>query len=108
MSQAKISIVAAIGENKELGKDNKLLWHIPEDLQHFKQITTGHPIIMGRKTFQSIGKPEGLPNRLNIVLSRNISYNQTGEFPGVIFLPVQSDWDKVFNIATDWELKKNE
>lgn len=65
----KISIVAAIGRNRELGKDNKLLWSIPDDLKRFKEITSGHPIIMGRKTFESIGRP--LPNRLNIVITRN-------------------------------------
>lgn len=64
-----ISIIAAIGKNRELGKDNKLLWHIPEDLKHFKEITSGHPVIMGRKTFDSIGRV--LPNRLNIVITRN-------------------------------------
>ena len=64
-----ISIIAAIGKNKELGKDNQLLWHIPGDLPRFKQLTSGHPIIMGRKTFESIGKP--LPNRTNIVVSKN-------------------------------------
>lgn len=63
-----VSIIAAIGaKNRELGKDNKLLWHIPEDLKRFKEITKGHPVIMGRKTFESIGKP--LPNRTNIVIS---------------------------------------
>jgi len=63
-----ISIIAAIGKNRELGKDNKLLWHIKKDLQHFKKITFGHPVIMGRKTFESIGKP--LPDRINIVVTR--------------------------------------
>lgn len=64
-----ISMIAAISENLALGKDNKLLWHIPEDLKHFKEITSGHPVIMGEKTYLSIGKP--LPDRLNIVLSKN-------------------------------------
>lgn len=64
-----ISIIAAIGPNRELGKDNKLLWHIKKDFLHFKNITLGHPIIMGRKTFESIGKP--LSGRINIVISRN-------------------------------------
>ena len=64
-----ISIIAAVAENNAIGKDNRLLWHIPEDLKHFKQFTTGHAVIMGRKTFDSIGKP--LPNRQNIVLTRN-------------------------------------
>lgn len=62
-----ISIIAAIGKNRELGKDNRLLWHIPEDLKRFKELTSGHPIIMGRKTFESIGKV--LPNRTNIVIT---------------------------------------
>lgn len=64
-----VSIIAAIGKNRELGKDNKLLWNIPEDLKRFKDITNGHPIIMGRKTFESIGRV--LPNRTSIVITRN-------------------------------------
>ena len=63
------SIIVAIGKNRESGKGNKLLWHIPEDLKNFKEITTGKTVIMGRKTFESIGRP--LPNRKNIVLSKN-------------------------------------
>jgi dihydrofolate reductase len=67
-----ISIVAAIGNNRVLGKNNQLLWHIPDDLKRFKQLTLGHPVIMGRKTFESIlsvlGKP--LPGRTNIVVTR--------------------------------------
>lgn len=66
----KISIIAAIGKNRELGKDNKLIWHIKEDLQRFKSFTKGHPIIMGRKTWESLPfKP--LPNRTNIVVTRD-------------------------------------
>ncbi len=71
-----ISIIAAIGKNRELGKDNKLLWHIPEDLKRFKTLTSGHVVIMGRKTFESIGKP--LPNRINIVVTRNRSWTPLG------------------------------
>jgi dihydrofolate reductase len=63
-----ISIIAVIGKNRELGKDNDLIWHLPSDLKRFGEITKGHPVIMGRKTFQSIGHP--LPNRTNIVISR--------------------------------------
>jgi dihydrofolate reductase len=63
-----ISIVVAISENHVIGKDNKLLWHLPNDLKHFKEITTGHTIIMGRKTYDSVGKP--LPNRRNIIITR--------------------------------------
>ena len=63
------SIIVAIGNNNEIGKNNKLLWHIPEDLKKFKEITQGKTVVMGRNTFESIGKP--LPNRHNIVLSKN-------------------------------------
>lgn len=70
----KISIVAAIGKNRELGKGNKLIWHIQEDLQRFRDLTKGHPIIMGRKTWESLPiKP--LPNRTNIVITRNLSFS---------------------------------
>jgi dihydrofolate reductase len=63
-----ISIVVAISENHVIGKDNKLLWYLPNDLKHFKEITTGHTVIMGRKTYESVGKP--LPNRRNIIITR--------------------------------------
>ncbi|MDR2878842.1 MAG: dihydrofolate reductase, partial [Fusobacteriales bacterium] len=61
------SAIAAVGKNYEIGKKNQLLWHNSEDLKNFKKITTGKTVIMGRKTFESIGKP--LPNRRNIILS---------------------------------------
>ncbi len=71
--EPEIGAVAAIGRNRVLGRENKLLWHIPDDLKRFKQLTEGHPIILGRKTYESIlgylGKP--LPNRLNIVVTRD-------------------------------------
>jgi len=70
-----VSIVVAIAENHAIGKDNKLLWHLPKDLKHFKEITTGGTVIMGRKTYDSVGKP--LPNRRNIVITR-----QQIEIPG--------------------------
>jgi dihydrofolate reductase len=63
-----VSIIVAIGENNAIGKNNQLLWHLPADLKHFKNKTAGHTIIMGRKTFDSLGKP--LPNRRNIVVTR--------------------------------------
>ena len=63
-----ISIIVAIGENNAIGKNNQLLWHMPADLKYFKNKTSGHTIIMGRKTFDSVGKP--LPNRRNIVVTR--------------------------------------
>ncbi|WP_017446164.1 type 3 dihydrofolate reductase [Gayadomonas joobiniege] len=65
----KISMIAAMTPAGVIGGDNKLLWHLPADLQHFKRLTLAKPIIMGRKTFESIGRP--LPGRLNIVLSRH-------------------------------------
>jgi dihydrofolate reductase len=71
-----ISIIVAMAHNRVIGKDNALPWHLPEDLKHFKQLTTSHAILMGRKTFQSIGKP--LPNRLNIVLTRQPNYQPPG------------------------------
>lgn len=65
----KISIIVAMSKNRVIGVKNSLPWHISEDLKRFKRLTTGYPIIMGRKTFESIGKP--LPERRNIVISRN-------------------------------------
>jgi len=64
----KISMIVAYGKNYQIGKDNALLWHIPEDLKNFKKFTTGHHILMGRKTFDSIGF--ALPNRTSVVLSK--------------------------------------
>lgn len=69
-------MIAVIGKNRELGCDNKLLWDLPEDMKHFKDLTTGHTVVMGRKTFESIGKP--LPNRTNIIITRDKSYNTAG------------------------------
>ena len=69
---SNITIIAAIDENNVLGKDNQLIWHLPEDLMRFKRLTTGHAIIMGRKTFESL--PKALPNRHNIVVTRNQNY----------------------------------
>ena len=76
MQEPRIRIVAALGKNRVLGQDNQLLWHIPDDLKRFKALTLGHPVIMGRKTFDSIlatlGKP--LPGRTNIVVTRDPSF----------------------------------
>lgn len=71
-----ISIIAAIGSNRELGKNNKLLWRIPEDLKRFRELTTGHPIIIGKNTYQSIGKP--LPKRTNIIITRDTNFQAEG------------------------------
>lgn len=69
-------IVVAISENNAIGKDNQLLWHLPADLKHFKNITSGHTIIMGRKTYDSIGRP--LPNRRNIMITRQTGLELDG------------------------------
>ncbi len=70
------SIIVAKAQNNAIGKDNQLLWHLPQDMQHFKQKTMGHHMIMGRKTFESIGKP--LPGREIIVVTRNPDYHAPG------------------------------
>ena len=67
-----ITIIAAAGQNNELGKDNDLIWHLPDDFKRFKALTTGHYIIMGRKTFESFPKP--LPNRTHIIITRDTTY----------------------------------
>ncbi|MGV8878339.1 MAG: dihydrofolate reductase [Sphingobacteriaceae bacterium] len=63
-----VNIIVAASDNDAIGKNNQLLWHLPADLKYFKMLTTGHPVLMGRKTYESIGKP--LPNRRNIVITR--------------------------------------
>ena len=70
------TIIAAIGNNNELGKNNDLIWHLSADLKRFKKVTTGHHIIMGRNTYESIGKP--LPNRTTIIITRNQNYKAEG------------------------------
>jgi len=72
MVKPTISLIAAIGKNRELGKENTLLWDIPEDMKHFRETTRGHVVVMGRKTFESIGRP--LPHRVNIIVSRDKNY----------------------------------
>ena len=76
MSVRDLTMVVAIDAQRGIGIDNKLPWHLPEDLAHFKRLTSGHPIIMGRKTFDSIGRP--LPNRRNIVITRNSEWRHEG------------------------------
>jgi len=70
MSDIRLSSIVAMSENRVIGVDNTLPWHIPEDLKHFKRVTMGKPIIMGRKSYESLGKP--LPGRANIVVSRSL------------------------------------
>lgn len=70
------SIIVAAAQNNAIGKGNKMLWHMSEDLKFFKKTTSGHTVIMGRKTYESLGKP--LPNRRNIVITRQAEYNADG------------------------------
>ncbi len=77
----RISIIAAMAKNRVIGQKNALPWHLPEDLKHFRNLTMGHHILMGRKTFESIGKP--LPGRISIVISRNPDF----AYPGVEVAP---------------------
>jgi len=72
MDKPFVSAVIAAAENNAIGKDNKLLWHLPNDLRFFKRITSGHTVIMGRKTYESVGMP--LPNRRNVVITRQQHY----------------------------------
>ena len=71
-----IKIIVAISKNRVIGDSNRLIWNLPADLKRFKEITTGHPIVMGRKTYESIGRP--LPDRRNIVITRDKSYEVDG------------------------------
>ena len=72
----RICLIAALAANRVIGKDNALPWRLPADLKRFKQLTIGHPVVMGRKTYESIGKP--LPGRRNLVITRNRGYGAAG------------------------------
>jgi len=72
----KISIIVAMADDRVIGRDGQLPWHLPADLKHFKQTTMGKPILMGRKTYESIGRP--LPGRTNIVITRDSTYTAEG------------------------------
>ncbi len=72
----RLSLIVAVAKNRVIGNKNEMPWHLPADFAYFKKITTGHPIIMGRKTFESIGRP--LPDRRNIVVSRNPVFRADG------------------------------
>jgi dihydrofolate reductase len=86
----EIILIAAVGENGEMGHNNGLLWHLPGDLPRFKQITMGSPIIMGRKTYDSIGK--ALQGRLNIVLTENLNWHADG-------VTIANSLDKALDLA---------
>ena len=76
MSTPRINVIAALAKNRVIGIENRLPWRLPEDLAHFKALTLGHPVLMGRKTFESLGRP--LPGRTNIVITRNPDYRPGG------------------------------
>lgn len=94
-----VSIIAAVGKNLELGKDNDLIWHFKEDMKFFRETTTGHTVIMGRKTFDSL--PGALPNRRNIVISRNKNLLLEGAevVPSVDKALKAADGDEIFCIG---------
>jgi len=71
-----ISLIWAMDKNRLIGKDNQMPWHLPAELAYFRKVTTGHPVLMGRRTYESIGKP--LPNRTNVILTRNEEYKPEG------------------------------
>lgn len=75
-ARPRISLVAALARNRVIGRDGALPWHLPEDLRHFKALTLGHPVVMGRRTWESIGRP--LPGRRNVVITRQDGYAATG------------------------------
>ena len=72
----KVSLIVAMTENRVIGRNNQLPWRLPADLQHFKALTMGKPVVMGRKTWESIGRP--LPGRINIVVTRDVGYRAEG------------------------------
>ena len=88
-----LSAIVAKSINNAIGKDNKLLWKIPDDMKRFKKLTTGHTIIMGRKTFESIGRV--LPNRLNVILTRDPNYKV--DDPNVKIVGGISDLEEYIN-----------
>lgn len=71
-----LTLIAAMGQGRVIGKDNDLIWHLPDDLKHFKNLTKGHHVIMGRKTYESMGRP--LPARTNIVITRQKNFKAPG------------------------------
>ena len=82
-----ISIIVAIGKNNEIGKKNELLWNLPADMKHFREVTSEHTVIMGQKTFESIGRP--LPNRRNIVITLDKNYLHHGV--DIVYSPKELD-----------------
>ena len=88
----KVTLIAAAGKNNELGKDKDLVWHLPDDFKRFKKLTTGHYIIMGRKTFETF--PQLLPNRTHVIITRKKDYNPEGTI-------VVNSLDKALEVAKE-------
>jgi len=102
MKSLKVSIICALSENRAIGKDNKLIWHISDDLKRFKSLTMGHPVIMGRKTYDSIGK--SLPGRTNIIITRNMDFKArcckvAGSLEEAIKIAKEKDNGEIFIIG---------
>lgn len=95
----KLALIVAYAQNRVVGIENRLPWHLPEDLKYFKQVTTGKAVIMGRKTYESIGRP--LPNRLNIVISRNPQFIADG-------VEVVSSLEAAIERATEYNHTNNQ
>lgn len=100
----EISIIVAVSRNQVIGVDNQLPWHLPTDLKYFKNLTINHPILMGRKTFDSIGR--ALPKRENIVITRNANFSHDGilvknSIDEAIEYCKQNNYDEVFIIGGD-------
>lgn len=94
MNAPRLSMIVAVDESRAIGKHNRLLWHIPEDLKRFKELTSGHAVIMGENTYHSIGRP--LPNRTNIV----VTLNQDLKLPGCL---VVHSLDEAIQVAREHE-----
>jgi len=94
----KTSIIVATSENNAIGKDNQLLWHLPADLKFFKNTTMGCPVIMGRKTFQSIGRT--LPGRKNIVISRDATFNNDKQYDIELVDSLENALEKLKGVET--------
>ena len=92
-----LSLIVAVAQNGAIGRNNELLWHISEDLKYFKATTTGHPVIMGRKTYESIGRP--LPGRRNIVLTRGGMEIPQIKNPQTTSMEIVHSLDEIYEIA---------
>lgn len=94
-----LSIIVALGDNHVIGCNNQLPWHLPADLKHFKALTTGKPVVMGRKTWESLGRP--LPNRLNIVVTHQADFSAEG---AEVFLSLEAALQR----ANDWAIAQQQ